>query len=160
MSLTSEVASFFPKYEELQNTSQQEMPPYSTGKMVSWHLFNETDGSLSQNLIQKSIEKDTARDIVGLLDEKKGMFLLGFWTSVQNEITIRVRYLFVDVRWQDLFKKCFWKILLVTFIKNLIVWLVLAFNLVRSSCFEMWSTSLIMLRKVKKPWSSALHFGQ
>ena len=62
---------FFSKYVELQNMSQQEIPTCSIGKLVCPHLFHGINGTLSQNFLQKSIEKDTTWDVAGLPDKEK-----------------------------------------------------------------------------------------
>ena len=79
---------FFSKYVELQNTSQQEIPPCSIGKLVCPHLFHGVNGTLSQNLLQKSIEKDTTWDVAGLPDKEKWSPILGSWTPFQTETAI------------------------------------------------------------------------
>ena len=43
---------------------------------------------MSQNLLQKSVDKDTAWAITGLPDKEKRMPPLGFWTSFQKETAI------------------------------------------------------------------------
>ena len=51
-------------------------------------LFNEIYDTLSQNLLQKSIEKGFAKAIAGLPDKEKRMPLLGSWAYFQKETAI------------------------------------------------------------------------
>ena len=80
--ITSEVPNSSSEYAELQNTSQQEIPPYSIEKLVSPPLFNEINDTISQNLLQKGIEKGIASAIIGGLPDKENrMPVIGSWTS-------------------------------------------------------------------------------
>ena len=56
--VTSEVPHVSSEYAELQNKSQQEIPPCSTGKLVSPGLFDEINDTFSEDFLQKSILKD------------------------------------------------------------------------------------------------------
>ena len=83
--VTSEILIFSSEYTELQNTSQQEIPPYSIEILLSPPLFDEVNDTILQNLLQKRIEKDTAWAIAGgLPDKEKRMPLLGSWTFFQK----------------------------------------------------------------------------
>ena len=65
------------------------IPPNSNIKLVSSTLFDESYDTMSQNLLQESIEKDIAWAIAGCLpDKKKRIPLLGSWSSFQEETTI------------------------------------------------------------------------
>lgn len=65
------------------------IPPNSNIKLVSSTLFYESYDTMSQNLLQESIEKDIAWAIAGCLpDKKKRIPLLGSWSSFQEETTI------------------------------------------------------------------------
>ena len=52
------ISVYFQSIYLLQNTNQQEKPPYSVGKLVFPPLFDEINDIMSQNLFQKSIEKE------------------------------------------------------------------------------------------------------
>ena len=56
--VTSEVPHVSSEYAELQNKSQQEIPPCSTGKLVSPGFFDEINDTFSEDFLQKSILKD------------------------------------------------------------------------------------------------------
>ena len=56
--VTSEVLHVSSEYAKLQNKSQQEIPPCSTGKLVSPRLFDEINDTFSEDFLQKSILKD------------------------------------------------------------------------------------------------------
>ena len=72
-----EVPHFSSEYAELQNTSQQEIPPYSNEILVSPALFNGVNDTILQNLFHERIEKDTAwAPAGGFLDKEKRMSLL------------------------------------------------------------------------------------
>ena len=60
---------------ELYNTSQQEISPYSIGKIVSSPLFDENNSNLSQNFLQKGIEKEIARTKLQVYRTKRNKFL-------------------------------------------------------------------------------------
>ena len=51
--VTSEVPNFSSEYAELQNTSQQEIPPYSIEILVSPPLFDEVNDTILQSLFKK-----------------------------------------------------------------------------------------------------------
>ena len=51
-------------------------------------MFDEINDTLSQNLLQKSIEIGIAWTIAGLPDKEKWIPLLGSWTSFQKETSI------------------------------------------------------------------------
>ena len=52
------ISIYFQSIYLLQNTNQQEKPPYSVGKLVFPPLFDEINDIMSQKLFQKSIEKE------------------------------------------------------------------------------------------------------
>ena len=52
------ISIYFQSIYLLQNTNQQEKPPYSVGKLVFPPLFDEINDIMSQNFFQKSIEKE------------------------------------------------------------------------------------------------------
>ena len=66
--VTSEVPNFSSEYAELQNTSQQEIPPYSIEILVSPPLFDEVNDTILQNLFKKEWKKT----------------LLGLWQEVSQ----------------------------------------------------------------------------
>ena len=53
------VLNFSSEYGELQNTSQQEISPYSIEILVFTPLFHGVNDSILQNLLQKRTDKDT-----------------------------------------------------------------------------------------------------
>ena len=76
--VTSEVPNFSSEYAVLQNTSQQEIPPYSIEILVSPPLFDQVNDTILQKFPQKRIETNTAWTTAGgLPDKEKQMPLLG-----------------------------------------------------------------------------------
>ena len=83
------VLNFSSEYGELQNTSQQEISPYSYEILVFTPLFHGVNDTILQNLLQKRIDKDTAwATAAGLSDREKWLPLIGSWTFFQKETTI------------------------------------------------------------------------
>ena len=87
--VTSEVQKFSSEYPELQNTSQQEIPPYFIEILVSPALFDGVNDTILLNFLQKRIDKDTTWTLAGgLTNKEKKIPLLGSWTSFQKETSI------------------------------------------------------------------------
>ena len=81
------VLNFSSEYGELQNTSQQEISPYSIEILVFTPLFHGANDSILQNLLQKRIDKDT-RELLQQVCQIKRKPLIGSWTFFQKETTI------------------------------------------------------------------------
>ena len=79
---------FFPICRTTKYKPADILPSYFTRKLVSPPLFDKVNDTLSQNLLQKNIERDIAWSIAGLPDKEKRMLLLGSWTSFQKETAI------------------------------------------------------------------------
>ena len=69
--VTWDIPNFFRSTYRTRKCMPQEVPPYSIGKLIFPYLFDETNDTKSQDLLQLSIEQKTPWAIAGGLPDKE-----------------------------------------------------------------------------------------